>query len=985
MKYITLILLISLLFQRPGFGQEVTVGSETVLIDISAWRTTLAKAPTASSRLSYWDGLPISLPLPGKSSGRFFVFENQLMSGDFKKAFPQISTYTLFSDQKNRRIGSLTLSPFGMYVLVSTPDGLLEIRPQDQSKSGTHLVRYQTGSYMKCEAEKLLNNNQAIEYPNRAFSSINGDQRRTYDLAIVTTGEFYQSNSIGIADPAAADVAVNTLITVIVNGISAIYLEELAVNFSLLTPFLYRNPATDAFDPASGNSRTAQANAAVSANFASDDYDIGHVFNDSDFCGSPIRDNIDGSENTFNGSAIDNFGFCAPISASSDLNFRVISFSVSANGVYTFNTTAGTTMDEGIALFQGFNAAAPNSCVNFIGANRSLDATATLTPFRTPITANLNTGVAYQLVLFSATAGSTGTIEIAFAGPGRLTGNCQFAGGGVATIGVVCNGGSKGRGWSSIGNTSDIGSFVRLAAHEFGHQFSARHTFNGSGSACNGGNISSNHSYEIGSGTTIMSYRGICGTGQNVPPSTGTPDPDNYFHTHSLTQMINYIDGSGGCAEVVDFGNIPPQADANPAGGTYVIPGGTPFELQGSATDANGDQLWYCWEQYDEDGGGTPTQGLIGPAAGADDRAPLFRSFPPSTASLRTFPTLDSILDNSNVAVFEALPTVDRDLTFRLTVRDKNSFGGGTDCDAIEVEVDGDTGPFRITDPNEDACLVSGTMQTITWDVAGSDGGDVNCANVDIWLSVDGGQTFAYPLAISTANDGTEEVMLPDMVRTLEGRIRVGCSDNIFFDINDEDIIIECPELLVVTDNPAEGTYRAGGTIRTSGLVEVNNNTQFLAATQVILTDGFLADMNFGQQFLARIQPCDPCALGTSSLIASSAAEDPPVSDAPNFSPLTGINKPDDAGKGTSNLKVYPNPFSEKLVVTFELEADGPVSIWLFDLTGRRRTEAYRSDWLEAGRHEIEINGNQLTPGIYYCQLISRGKQQQTKVVKGGY
>ena len=44
--------------------------------------------------------------------------------------------------------------------------------------------------------------------------------------------------------------------------------------------------------------------------------------------------------------------------------------------------------------------------------------------------------------------------------------------------------------------------------------------------------------YEIGSGTTIMSYEGLCNDDNNVTPNGLNND---YFHIISIQQMMNYI------------------------------------------------------------------------------------------------------------------------------------------------------------------------------------------------------------------------------------------------------------------------------------------------------------------------------------------------------------------------------------------------------------------------------------------------------------
>ena len=67
---------------------------------------------------------------------------------------------------------------------------------------------------------------------------------------------------------------------------------------------------------------------------------------------------------------------------------------------------------------------------------------------------------------------------------------------------------------------------------------------------------------------------------------------------------------------------------------------------------------------------------------------------------------------------------------------------------------------------------------TVTWNASGP------AANVKISLSTDGGNTFPTVLAASTANDGSESVLIPDMPTTT-ARIKVEAVGNIYFDISD--------------------------------------------------------------------------------------------------------------------------------------------------------------------------------------------------------
>jgi hypothetical protein len=364
-------------------------------------------------------------------------------------------------------------------------------------------------------------------------------------------------------------------------------------------------------------------------------------------------------------------------------------------------------------------------------------------------------------------------------------------GGGLAQLNSPC-GSSKARGITGSPSPTGDAYDIDYVAHEMGHQFGGNHSMAGCGSSPN------STKYEVGSGTTIQAYAGICAA-ENIQPNS-----DPHFHAISFDEISNFFFGGGGCGVITPTNNTLPVIQSLTNSGV-TIPIGTPFTLTGTATDADGDALSYCWEQWDFSGTAAWNAGAT---AAPGNTVPLFKSRLPKTTGSRTFPDIAVINAGypanppaaMNGLKGETLSPVAREMKFRLNVRDNRAGGGGIvsagsgGCQSstpFVVNVAG-TAPFVMTAPNGGESFPGGTTQTVTWNVVGTNAAPFNVVNVKISYSTDGGLTFPTTIMASTANDGTEVVTIP-VGATTTARIKVEAIGNIFFDISNSNFTVTVP------------------------------------------------------------------------------------------------------------------------------------------------------------------------------------------------
>lgn len=334
----------------------------------------------------------------------------------------------------------------------------------------------------------------------------------------------------------------------------------------------------------------------------------------------------------------------------------------------------------------------------------------------------------------------------------------------------------KARGVSGLSAGYSTGDMhdVRVVAHEMGHQMGAQHVFNGTAGSCSG-NRNSPTAVEPGSGSTIMSYGGNCGT-DNYNPVIPKPGQltvnlttatrlyleqfiDDYFNTVSYEQIQETLYANAGITSattranavasgrLVTAGNRPTaltQSVKTQARNLIFIPKQTPFKLTLAAPLQTG--VTYCWEESDT---GVEKNLPTMPTQRDGDRYPLFRSQKPTASADRYFPSIENILrakqaQGTLAYPEETLPRATRSLNFTCTARNLTnattnattytpagtySVGGVRTVTDI-VQAISTAGPFQVTTTGKVHVNKAQTRVYLTWDIANTTAtthGSVNC------------------------------------------------------------------------------------------------------------------------------------------------------------------------------------------------------------------------------------------------------------------
>ena len=268
-----------------------------------------------------------------------------------------------------------------------------------------------------------------------------------------------------------------------------------------------------------------------------------------------------------------------------------------------------------------------------------------------------------------------------------------------------------------------------VIAHEIGHLFGGRHTF----SSHKGSAAYDSEKTEQGSGTSVMSYG----------------SPRDFFSLSSIERIRQRLTQVPAKAQDKTFATQAPRIDRSKLKNHYTIPKGTFFQFYIPATDPDSEQLLYAVNQHDV-------------RNGDEDPITQYTIYKPTTANPVTIKTeyndSGTVVANSGL-VHQTTGT----FTFWLGVSDaqpQQSADYIVQYDLAETKVTVKEGtPFEITTTPKNK-YKGGEKISLQWKVDTAIFADTK---VRVLLSDDLGKTFKHIVLAETANDGAEEVTLPNI------------------------------------------------------------------------------------------------------------------------------------------------------------------------------------------------------------------------------
>lgn len=219
----------------------------------------------------------ISIPMPDGSIQRFNVIEYAMMEQGLSDKFPELRTF--YGQGIDNPLASvrmdITYKGFHAMIFTGTENGTVLIDPATSETTQYYTVYYKndyprSDKGFECGFVNGIDANKGINNP----VDMQGDQLRTYRLALACTGEYAQVFG-GTVPLVLAEM------TTAMNRINGVYEKDVSVRMVLVANnnlLVFLNGATDPYTNNNGGAMLAQNIATCNSIIGFANYDIGHVF-----------------------------------------------------------------------------------------------------------------------------------------------------------------------------------------------------------------------------------------------------------------------------------------------------------------------------------------------------------------------------------------------------------------------------------------------------------------------------------------------------------------------------------------------------------------------------------------------------------------------------------------------------------------------------------------------------------------------------------
>ncbi len=171
---------------------------------------------------------------------------------------------------------------------------------------------------------------------------------------------------------------------------------------------------------------------------------------------------------------------------------------------------------------------------------------------------------------------------------------------------------------------------------------------------------------------------------------------------------------------------------------------------------------------------------------------------------------------------------------------------------------------------------------------------------------------------------------------------------------------------MLIDDDPiASESYQASNTITSTGVVASGSDVVFDAGQEVLLLPNFQSADNFH----AFIEGCSPMFQAPNTQSAYREIQ----------SYVEAFSKP--TTKIETNIRNFPNPFSESTTFEIQLEEKTTVRLEVFDLSGRLVKTLINNELMDSGIHHVGLNANQMQSGIYVYKFSTEQESTAGKMI----